>query len=355
MNDGGRSTGSASAARVGFFAIGALVLLVAAIAVLLGGGLLTPRAQVVMHFGGSVHGLEPGAAVVMRGVRVGTVRRIELQWQGERVAAPVLAELDLQRLAGGRADGLQALLAQGLTAQLASQSLLTGQLYVDLDLRPTAPRLAASTLPLPAGATLIPTTAQRFEGLQAQIEALDLSRITQDLSAVLAKTRTLAESPELRDTLAELARTTQKLARVADTLERRSGPLADRADSAFARAGDAAAQLGQAAERSGASASTAAARVAAAAARAEALLTPGSPVLASVQRAADELVRSASALAAATAASGPTAQRIDATLAEVQRAARAARDLATLLNEQPDAILRGRRGPPPVGGEETAP
>jgi paraquat-inducible protein B len=241
----------AQALRIGVFAVGALLLLVAAVAAVFGARLLADSERVVMHFNGSVRGLDLGAPVVLRGVRVGSVRAIRLERGATGLEVPVEAELALPPLGPG---GLKGLLAQGLSAQLATQSLLTGQLYVELDLRPLPGRLPAT--PAASGLTTIPTVAQRFESLQAQLETLDLSRIAQDLAAVLA----------------------------------------------------------------------------------------------SAQKAADELARSAAVLAATAAPDGAAAQRLERTAVEVARAARSLRELSTLLQEQPEALLRGRRndtgGPP---------
>lgn len=335
----------AQALRIGLFAIGALLLLVAAVAAVFGARIFADSERVVMHFNGSVRGLDVGAPVALRGVRVGNVRAISLEHGVTGLAVPVQAELAVQALGAG---GLKGLLAQGLSAQLATQSLLTGQLYVELDLRPQPGRLPATAAP--NGLTAIPTVGLRFESLQAQLETLDLSHIAQDLAAALAGARALADSPETRTALADLARSSASLSRLTATLEQRSAPLAARTDDALLQVGRAAQQLGQAAERMAGSVDGAAGRVGAAAGNAQALLAPDSPLLAGLQKSSDELARSAAALAAATAPDGAAAQRLERTATEVARAARSLRELSTLLQEQPEALLRGRRaetGTPP--------
>jgi paraquat-inducible protein B len=74
-----------------------------------------------------------------------------------------------------------------------------------------------------------------------------------------------------------------------------------------------------------------------------ALATAGTPVLARTQQAADELARAAAALAAMAGEDSSLRRRTDEALVEVARAARALRELAQLLEQQPEAILRGRR------------
>jgi hypothetical protein len=177
------------ALRVGLFVLSGLALLVAAIALVLGAQVFTPVDRVTMRFVGSVYGLQVGAPVVFRGVQVGRVLSMGLSRNGQGdVVIPVTAALDqeaIQTLGGGEGAApaaLQQLLAQGLSARLATQSLLTGLLYVDLDLRPGVAVSAPPAACLPDSPTL-PTTVQ---ALQAQLQGLDLSAALQDLSAMAA-------------------------------------------------------------------------------------------------------------------------------------------------------------------------
>ena len=335
-----------NAARIGLFAIGGLALLVAAVAVVFGGRLFAQTERAVMHFSGSVHGLQVGSPVVFRGVRLGSVKSIGVVHEAGRFVVPVVAELDRDRIRtaqGGSAAGdpalaLAALVERGLSAQLATQSLLTGQLYVDLDLRPGGPAVAQPA----AGLVEIPTALTRFQRLQDQLDRVDLTRMTQDLSATLAAARGLVAGPELKRTLAELAQASASIARLTATLDQRAGPLAEIAQATLAQDGQASVRVSTAAGR----VTRAADRVGSAAERADALLTPGSPVLASVHKAADELGRSAAALRLATADDSATVQNVQRAMADVSRAARAVRELAELLEQQPQALIRGRTAAP---------
>jgi paraquat-inducible protein B len=335
-----------NAARIGVFAIGGLALLIAAVAVVFGGRLFAQTERVVMHFSGSVYGLQAGSPVVFRGVRLGSIKSIGVVHENGRFAVPVVAELDRDRIrnlhgdsaAGDPAVALAALVQRGLTAQLATQSLLTGQLYVDLDLRPGGHAAARSV----DGMVEIPTALTRFQSLQDQLDRVDLNKMAQDVTATLAAARGLVAGPELKRTLAELAQASASLARLAATLERRAAPLADAAQATLGQAGQASVRVGTAAER----VTAAADRVGSAAAHADALLAPGSPLLASVQKAADELGRSAAALREATTGESATVQDLQRAMADVSRAARAVRELADLLEQQPQALIRGRQAVP---------
>lgn len=336
----------ASALRIGIFTIVGIGLLAALAINLLGGRLFTHNERAVMHFTGSIQGLQVGAPVVFRGVRIGSVRAIGVVGdpQSGTFMLPVEVDIDrgLIRDEQGRTIGsapefsLSALVARGLSAKLAQQSLLTGQLYVDLDLRPGQ---SVSPRPHGGGMVEIPTTAATtLQAMQAQLAGVDLGQVARDLVAITASLRQLVSGPQLRQTLDELAQTAAALNRLTHAIEQRVGPLADAAQGTLADARQLIVQAGGAAQRA-----------AGAASRVEALLAPDSPLLASVQRTADELTRTAAALRAAAAddATAMQAMRtLDQTMKDVSRAARAMRELAEVLERQPDALIRGRAANP---------
>lgn len=354
-----------NALRIGVFALAGLALLVVATASIFGARVFADSERAVLHFKGSIYGLQGGAPVIFRGVRLGSVVSIGLTAGAQPgvVEIPVVVELDSElvaNLAGSApATGtpaprpLNALIARGLRGQLATQSLLTGLLYVDLDLQPDLTRpTATATAAMPGAAgplTEIPTTATPLQTLQAQLEGVDLGRLAQDIAGIAASTQRFVGSPELRRTLDDLAQTAASLRTLSATLERRAAPLADGAQRTLAQAGQAASQAGAAALEIGRAASQAGATAARAGRtldQADALVAAGPPVLVSVQRAADELARTAAALRDATAADAPVMQSTERTLADVARAARAVRELSELLERQPEALLRGRVNAP---------
>jgi paraquat-inducible protein B len=350
-----------NAARIGLFTLGGLALLVAAVVVVFGGRLFAQPERAVLHFSGSVHGLQVGSAVVFRGVRLGSVKTIGVVHEAGRFAVPVVVEIDRGRILlpqGGRsaaddpALSLAALVGRGLTGQLATQSLLTGQLYIDLDLRPGARPQARSA----DGLVEIPTAPTRFQSLQDQLDRVDLAAMSADLGATLAAARGLVAGPEIKQTLAELAQASAALARLAANLDKRTPVLADAARANLLQATRAASQAGAAAERIGAaservgsaaeSVGGAASRVGATAQQAQGLLTPDSPLVQSVQQAADELGRSAAALRQATGDDSASLQSVQRAMGDVSRAARSVRELADLIEQQPQSLIRGRSAAP---------
>jgi paraquat-inducible protein B len=73
------------------------------------------------------------------------------------------------------------------------------------------------------------------------------------------------------------------------------------------------------------------------------LASPDSQMVSNMQKASGELANAAASLRALTAQDSPTIQNTNAALKEIARAAAALRAVAELLEEQPDAIYRGKR------------
>lgn len=332
----------ASPLLVGSFVAAGLVLLAATLMLVAGNRLFAPKTRAVMHFTGSVYGLQTGAPVVFRGVRVGSVVSIGVLYDrgSDSFSIPVLAELDGSVVSGldgepAAADmalALPALVQRGLTAQLHMQSLLTGLLYVDLDLRPQAhASVRGDRGSVHHGAVEIPTTATAIQALKSQFDDMDFRRIADDLAAIAASARAVASGPELKQALADLARITGHVQRLSQRLEQRLDPMADDLQRSLADVRGALQQVGRAAQGVDRSAG-----------RVDALLAPDSPLLLDLQRSADEVAQSAVSLRQATAGDSALAQGSERALQDLSHAARALRELAEVLAQQPDALLRGR-------------
>lgn len=328
-----------------FVVLGLALLFVTLFGVAGGSDLLRRKERVVMYFGGSIYGLQVGAPVVFRGVRLGSVTQIGLAQDkaSNEVAIPVVAELDrdiIRNIGGsGAADDpsrtLNALVDKGLRAELAMQSLLTNQLYVDLDFQPDR---QARRRAIDRSETQIPTVATAIQELRAQIDGVNLRQLLDDVSSIAASARKLVDSPEMARGLKDLATLSTNLRQISDKLDRQVEPLAQAAQDTLADTRVAMRQVGQAAQQAGQSAS----RVADSVAQAGNALAPGSPLLASLQTAADELARSAAALRQAGQSDSELMQNLQRALQDMARASRAVRDLADQIDEHPESLIRGR-------------
>lgn len=101
--------------------------------------------KVVMFFDGSVRGLTVGAPVLLRGIPIGKVTDIHLEIDEKtaEIRIPVLVEVEPDRIKkinqisnNYATEGIRRLIAEGLRAQLQTGSLITGQLFIALDIFP---------------------------------------------------------------------------------------------------------------------------------------------------------------------------------------------------------------------------
>jgi paraquat-inducible protein B len=327
-------TKRANPAFVGAFVIGAIALAVAAIALLGSGNLFRQSHQFVCFFDGNVNGLRVGAAVKFKGVEIGEVRQILLSLNAgpgpvhlgtsSDIKIPVVIELDQGRILKrgatyinvGDPAGMKLAISRGLRAQLATESLLTGLLYVDLDMHPGSPeRFAAAQsnstyMEIPTLPTALEQAQSVAMKLMDQLDKVHLDQLVVTATQALAAVRDLAASQNLKESLASLRETGQSLDRTSDSLrtltvhlDRQIGPMsaslqttAQNADATFKKTQITLAHLDD-------------------------TLRPDAPLL----------------------------YQANHTMVDLSEAARAIRQLAEYLERNPDALVRGRSYP--KGGE----
>jgi len=131
---------------IGAFVLGAIAILVGAILFFGSADVFMSSREYVMFFDQSVNGLSMGSPVKFRGVNVGMVSRVALS-QTQKADHPQIAIfVNLHPQDGDTnlgvdgdffaAEKLKTLIDQGLRAQLRSQSVLSGDLYLSLDMLP---------------------------------------------------------------------------------------------------------------------------------------------------------------------------------------------------------------------------
>ncbi len=139
---------------------------------------LNPRLTYLLLFKSSVRGLNKDAPVEFRGIPVGKVIDISFDYlpdDAER-RVPVLIKLDPSLIAdfptGDLSAGpalIEARVRDGLRATLRTGSLLTGQLFVDLDILDDAP---PAQVAMTGGYRTIPTVSSGLGQLQDKLTAL---------------------------------------------------------------------------------------------------------------------------------------------------------------------------------------
>ncbi len=235
----------------------------------------------VMNFKESLRGLSPGAPVDFRGVVVGEVLSMGIEYEPERewFHFPVYVAIYPERIAMRRASGasadpaadaqrvkkglLKAVSDRGFRAQLRTGNLLTGQLYVALDFFKDAKKVSINQSAVPPE---FPTVHASLEDLQASLgnilknlEKVPFAGVADDLrqtlqgmdklarrlesdvapeaqAALVSLRQTLAnaertlaaDSPvlsEVRDAAREISRAAQSLRSLAETLDRQPEAL----------------------------------------------------------------------------------------------------------------------------------
>ena len=230
---------------IGAFLVGSFALIVSAILIFGGGQLLKNKSQYVIYFDSALNGLNIGAPVKLQGVQIGTVKEIsiELDKNATRITKPVVIEIDSEMVldSGGhpfkvassleqRQQNAKQLIDAGIKAQLQSQSLLTGLLYVEFNFYRNEPlRLTGlnyKDLPeLPA----VPTTADQIKNtadeLIMKFRQLPIEDIVKDLAATLKEIREIATSDELKKNRVALAKTLSQTERLVASLNQNLSPL----------------------------------------------------------------------------------------------------------------------------------
>jgi paraquat-inducible protein B len=202
---------------IGAFVLGAIALTFGAVVILGSGALFRDITQVVMFFDGSVGGLQVGAPVTFRGVAVGEVRGIQIVYDAENseFRIPVAAEIYPDRIHKLSADHKkmrpQEYMDMGLRAQLQLQSLITGQLSIQLDFLPGTP--ARMIGPAQAGFSShvqeIPTIPTPIQKIEKTIQQIPLDEVIRDARDTLTSIKEILTSPAIPDIIANLKQVSQ--------------------------------------------------------------------------------------------------------------------------------------------------
>lgn len=178
----------------------------------------------MLHFNQSIRGLTPGATVDFRGVVLGEVKSVGIEYDPKRreFDMPVVIEIYPARLGRKYAKDqaqspytqqqrIQFMVSRGLRAQLRTGNLLTGQLYIALDFFPKAPKITVQN----SAQIELPTIPNGLDELQTQI-----STIANKLSKVPFE----EIGHDLQKSLATLNKTLSSAERLAQTLNQDVAP-----------------------------------------------------------------------------------------------------------------------------------
>jgi len=221
-----------SPAVIGSFVIASFAILIVALIVVGSGKMFRKPIRFVCMFPGDLNGLKVGAPVKVRGVQIGEVSAIRLRldlsegqirpdFKGFRL--PVIIDLDksmlTERGATGAAlgkRGVEDWIKRGMRAQLQVESLLTGLLYIDLDLhKGTQPNFVLEPggpyLEIPTVPTELAQVQQRLTETLDKFEKIDFKGLINSITDAADSIKSLANSSDLRETLQSLKGTVANL------------------------------------------------------------------------------------------------------------------------------------------------
>lgn len=207
----------ANPAVVGSFVVGAIVLIIGSIFLFGGGQFFKDVETYTAYFDGSLKGLDVGAPVTFRGVRIGSVTDILSVYDLDEDAIyfPVIMEIEGDHFIDvGDPDNMDIdpeddtalmthLYEQGMRAKLEMRSFVTGQLNVDVDMYPdTKINLRNHTYPgkhlefptIPSDVQRILRSVQNFAN---KLEDLPVEETIKEIRNVIKGLDDLVNSPEL--------------------------------------------------------------------------------------------------------------------------------------------------------------
>ena len=220
---------------IGAFVVGAVALVVIGVLLLGGAKFLTEKRTFVAYFEGSVKGLNVGAPVEFQGVRVGSVTDIQLQFltAEKEFRIPVFIQIEPDKMTevGRRTELrgqlLKPLVERGLRAQLEMQSIVTGQLMVQLGFLPDTPiRLVGDgKVPeIPTAPTTMQEVTQSVTQALTEIRQLPIPQLIGQLVHSAEGLNTLIHSPEVTELLRSVNATAQVTERSLTRLDTEIAP-----------------------------------------------------------------------------------------------------------------------------------
>jgi paraquat-inducible protein B len=221
----------ASKTLIGAFVLGAVVLIVAGVVVFGGGKFFSKTVKFVMFFDGSVKGLQVGAPVVFRGVKIGQVTDMALMFNPRDMSVhiPVYVEVEPEKFSGQAAKRTKpyqyyrTLIEKGLKARLEMQSYVTGLLQIGVDFYPDKPiKLLGLVKKYPE----IPTIPTPMQELAKTLENLPLKEMTEKLNSTLEGIDKIVNSPDLHGSIASANRMLKDIDALAKNIDAKLEPLA---------------------------------------------------------------------------------------------------------------------------------
>lgn len=321
----------ANPTAIGLFIVVGVILGVAALITFSSGRWFSKQERFILYFDGSLKGLNPGAPVKLQGVTIGSVVDVLIAHNQKTndFAMPVIIEIN-QNLLKAKTDRFvditspatfESFVKKGLRGRLDAESLVTGVLYVELEITRDAPApVFHQLMPEYPEIPTVPSTIQELlsnlasfdlpglseklsrllDRLDSTLGELDMRQLSSSLTNLLGSLDRLVNSPDLTNSLASLRLTLEDSRAMIRKLDGRVDPIADGMTNTLHQA----------------------------------------------QQTLAELRRGVENLSGLVAPNAPLQSQLDATLDELGTAARAITDLAEFLKRHPNALITGKKSAP---------
>ena len=308
---------------IGGFVIIAVGIMAASIVIFGSGDMFKESFEYVLYFEESVKGLNVGSPVLYRGFQVGEVKRVviraDLKDQKDYIqvyveiypGSVVIVSEDIDFDQSRKRERLSELISFGLRAQLVPQSLVTGKLVIELNTHPDTPIVLKS---IDKKYEEIPTIPSALSKLETSLAKIDLAEISTRLITVLASADQLLKNPDIKASISEFRGTLVDARKLVNRVNEEVKPLSGKAQSTLDDVGKLAQHV-------------------------DGKVDPVSKLVTEALKSADAAFKSIDDLAGKRS---PTRAEVDKTLQEIQRAARSVRLLADYLEQQPEALLKGK-------------
>ena len=349
---------------IGAFVIGAIALVLGTVMVLGTGQFFDERVVVVTVFQGSVTGLQVGSPVEFRGVPVGTVTSIKALYDPQKTSfeIPVYMSLDSDSVTNIRGDGtkrstaheIERMIEHGLRARLDLRSLVTGKKFVALDFHPDT---LATVLGIDGDIPEIPSIASPLDKVTSLFDKLDVDELAGKAVLTMDGISKLVNSPVLARTIENLDKTTRnanelvqqlqtdthKLSRTAiETLEQTRQTVAATETALAATLSDVSRLSNSTDERLLRIAGKLDTTLSALQTLATNLDQQMQPLSDSAKATMDQATSTLRAAESLIGEDSHTRYTLETTLEELAAAARSVRLMADYLEQNPDALLKGK-------------
>ena len=276
-------------------------------------------------FDSSVKGLNVGAPVTLRGVKIGEVVSVRTKLYGQHqqllnsvVIAIYLDAIVLEGYDKKQGELIDVLLNNGLAAKLGLQSALTGLLYVEVDMLNSPPPPTYLTTDYPQ----IPTMQGNLEAIIQEFEAVNFSEMAENLSLIMENLATITSSEELLNMIKVASKAFKKMEYMAESTSVSMAGIRDEFEDIASTMSEMktllSSQLPPATEQL-------------------------NKTMAEMQNSMVKLQETLTVVEDTMASDSPMAYQLEQSAKDLSRASRAMKELAGMLEQQPSSVLFGRK------------